>query len=209
MAFSIIFIIFVDAQNALTRITLNIILEMKTVYDFAVKDRKGGEVSLREYANEVILIVNTATKCGFTPQYEELEAIYEKYHAKGFTILDFPCNQFGQQAPGTDESIHEFCKLTYGTEFPRFKKIKVNGDDAEPLYKYLKEQKGFAGWDPNHKLTPILEEMLSKEDPDYKDKADIKWNFTKFLVNKLGLVVARFEPTESLENVSKKIEELL
>ena len=209
MAFSIIFIIFVDAQNALTRITLNIILEMKTVYDFAVKDRKGGEVSLREYANEVILIVNTATKCGFTPQYEELEAIYEKYHAKGFTILDFPCNQFGQQAPGTDESIHEFCKLTYGTEFPRFKKIKVNGDDAEPLYKYLKEQKGFAGWDPNHKLTPILEEMLSKEDPDYKDKADIKWNFTKFLINKLGLVVARFEPTESLENVSKKIEELL
>lgn len=209
MAFSIIFIIFVDAQNALTRITLNIILEMKTVYDFAVKDRKGGEVSLREYANEVILIVNTATKCGFTPQYEELEVIYEKYHAKGFTILDFPCNQFGQQAPGTDESIHEFCKLTYGTEFPRFKKIKVNGDDAEPLYKYLKEQKGFAGWDPNHKLTPILEEMLSKEDPDYKDKADIKWNFTKFLVNKLGLVVARFEPTESLENVSKKIEELL
>ena len=209
MAFSIIFIIFVDAQNALTRITLNIILEMKTVYDFAVKDRKGGEVSLREYANEVILIVNTATKCGFTPQYEELEAIYEKYHAKGFTILDFPCNQFGQQAPGTDESIHEFCKLTYGTEFPRFKKIKVNGDDAEPLYKYLKEQKGFAGWDPNHKLTPILEEMLSKEDPDYKDKADIKWNFTKFLVNKLVLVVARFEPTESLENVSKKIEELL
>ena len=207
MAFSIIFVIFVDAQNALTRITLNIILEMKTVYDFAVKDRKGGEVSLREYANEVILIVNTATKCGFTPQYEELEAIYEKYHAKGFTILDFPCNQFGQQAPGTDESIHEFCKLTYGTEFPRFK--KVNGDDAEPLYKYLKEQKGFAGWDPNHKLTPILEEMLSKEDPDYKDKADIKWNFTKFLVNKLGLVVARFEPTESLENVSKKIEELL
>lgn len=209
MAFSIIFVIFVDAQNALTRITLNIILEMKTVYDFAVKDRKVGEVSLREYANEVILIVNTATKCGFTPQYEELEAIYEKYHAKGFTILDFPCNQFGQQAPGTDESIHEFCKLTYGTEFPRFKKIKVNGDDAEPLYKYLKEQKGFAGWDPNHKLTPILEEMLSKEDPDYKDKADIKWNFTKFLVNKLGLVVARFEPTESLENVSKKIEELL
>ena len=209
MAFSIIFVIFVDAQNALTRITLNIILEMKTVYDFAVKDRKGGEVSLREYANEVILIVNTATKCGFTPQYEELEGIYEKYHAKGFTILDFPCNQFGQQAPGTDESIHEFCKLTYGTEFPRFKKIKVNGDDAEPLYKYLKEQKGFAGWDPNHKLTPILEEMLSKEDPDYKDKADIKWNFTKFLVNKLGLVVARFEPTESLENVSKKIEELL
>ena len=182
---------------------------MKTVYDFSVKDRKGGEVSLREYANEVILIVNTATKCGFTPQYEELETLYKKYHAQGFTILDFPCNQFGQQAPGTDESIHEFCKLTYGTEFPRFKKIKVNGEDADPLYQYLKEQKGFAGWNPNHKLTPVLEEMLSKEDPDYKEKSDIKWNFTKFLVDKKGLVVARFEPTEDLKNVAKQIEALL
>ena len=182
---------------------------MKTVYDFSVKDRKGGEVSLREYANEVILIVNTATKCGFTPQYEELEALYKKYHSQGFTILDFPCNQFGQQAPGTDESIHEFCKLTYGTEFPRFKKIKVNGEDADPLYQYLKEQKGFAGWNPNHKLTPVLEEMLSKEDPDYKEKSDIKWNFTKFLVDKKGLVVARFEPTEDLKNVAKQIEALL
>jgi glutathione peroxidase len=182
---------------------------MKTVYDFSVKDRKGGEVSLREYANEVILIVNTATKCGFTPQYEELEALYKKYHAQGFTILDFPCNQFGQQAPGTDESIHEFCKLTYGTEFPRFKKIKVNGEDADPLYQYLKEQKGFAGWNPNHKLTPVLEEMLSKEDPDYKEKSDIKWNFTKFLVDKKGFVVARFEPTEDLKNVAKQIEALL
>ena len=182
---------------------------MKTVYDFSVKDRKGGEVSLREYANEVILIVNTATKCGFTPQYEELEALHKKYHAQGFTILDFPCNQFGQQAPGTDESIHEFCKLTYGTEFPRFKKIKVNGEDADPLYQYLKEQKGFAGWNPNHKLTPVLEEMLSKEDPDYKEKSDIKWNFTKFLVDKKGLVVARFEPTEDLKNVAKQIEALL
>ena len=182
---------------------------MRTVYEFSVKDRKGKAFSLKEFSNEVLLIVNTATKCGFTPTYEELEALYEKYHAQGFEVLDFPCNQFGQQAPGTDESIHEFCKLNFGTEFPRFKKIKVNGEDADPLYKYLKEQKGFAGWDPNHKLTPILEEMLSKEDPDYKEKADIKWNFTKFLVNKQGLVVARFEPTESLENVSKKIEELL
>ena len=98
---------------------------MRTVYEFSVKDRKGKEVSLKEYANEVLLIVNTATKCGFTPTYDQLEALYEKYHAKGFEVLDFPCNQFGQQAPGTDESIHEFCKLNYGTEFPRFKKVKV------------------------------------------------------------------------------------
>ena len=104
---------------------------MKTVYEFSVKDRKGKDVSLKEYANEVLLIVNTATKCGFTPQYDELEALYKKYHAQGFEILDFPCNQFGQQAPGTDDSIHEFCKLNFGTEFPRFKKVKVNGDDAD------------------------------------------------------------------------------
>ena len=182
---------------------------MKTIYEFSVKDRKGKDVSLREYSNEVILIVNTAIKCGFTPQYEELEKLYEKYHGQGFTILDFPCNQFGAQAPGTDESIHNFCKLTYGTEFPRFKKIKVNGEDAEPLYKYLKSQKGFAGWDMSHPIAHILDEMLSKEDADYKQKPDIKWNFTKFLIDRNGLVVARYEPTEKIENIANRIEELL
>jgi glutathione peroxidase len=182
---------------------------MNTVYEFSVKDRKGKAVSLKEYANEVLLIVNTATKCGFTPQYDELEALYKKYHSQGFEILDFPCNQFGQQAPGTDDSIHDFCKLTFGTEFPQFKKIKVNGDDAEPLFVFLKKQKGFAGWNPEHKLTPVLDEMLSKADPDYKNKSDIKWNFTKFLINKKGKVIARFEPTEPIENIAKQIEELL
>ena len=136
---------------------------MRTVYEFSVKDRKGKEVSLKEYANEVLLIVNTATKCGFTPQYEELEKLYEKYHSQGFEVLDFPCNQFGQQAPGTDESIHEFCKLNYGTEFPRFKKLKVNGDDADPLYKFLKEQKGFAGFDASHPLTPVPRQVALRE----------------------------------------------
>ena len=165
---------------------------MKTVYEFSVKDRKGNDVSLKEYANEVLLIVNTATQCGFTPQYEELEKLYETYHAQGFEVLDFPCNQFGQQAPGTDESIHQFCKLNYNTAFPRFKKVKVNGEDAEPLYQFLKEQKGFAGWDPN-----------------YKESPDIKWNFTKFLINKKGQVVARFEPTEKFEHIKAQIEALL
>ncbi len=164
---------------------------------------------MKEYANEVLLIVNTATKCGFTPQYEELEKLYETYHAQGFEVLDFPCNQFGAQAPGTDESIHQFCKLNYGTEFPRFKKVKVNGPDADPLYKFLQEQKGFVGFDPAHKLTPVLDELLSKEDADYKSKADIKWNFTKFLTNKRGMVIARFEPTESIDNIKKQIETLL
>lgn len=182
---------------------------MKTVYEFSVKDRKGKDVSLKEYANEVLLIVNTATQCGFTPQYEELEKLYEKYHAQGFEVLDFPCNQFGQQAPGTDESIHNFCKLTYGTEFPRFKKIKVNGNDADPLYQFLKEQKGFAGWDESHPIYPILNKMLSKADPNYKESADIKWNFTKFLINKKGQVVARFEPTEKIAHIAEQIEALL
>ncbi|MFA4045707.1 glutathione peroxidase [Prevotella sp. PCHR] len=182
---------------------------MKTIYDYTVKDRKGSPISLRAFANEVVLIVNTATKCGFTPQYEELEKLYETYHSRGFDILDFPCNQFGQQAPGTDESIHSFCKLTYGTQFPRFKKLKVNGDDADPLYKFLTSQKGFAGWDMSHPIAPVLDDILSKEDPDYKEKPSIKWNFTKFLINKKGQVVARFEPTEKIENIAKRIEELL
>lgn len=182
---------------------------MRTVYEFSVKDRKGKNVSLKEYSNEVLLIVNTATQCGFTPQYEDLEKLYEKYHQQGFEILDFPCNQFGSQAPGTDESIHNFCKLNYGTEFSRFKKIKVNGDDADPLFKFLKECKGFAGWDESHPLYPVLDKMLSEQDPNYKESADIKWNFTKFLTNKRGQVVARLEPTEPIANIAAKIEELL
>ena len=182
---------------------------MKTVYEFSVKDRRGHDVSLKEYSNEVLLIVNTATKCGFTPQYTELENLYEKYHSQGFEVLDFPCNQFGQQAPGTDESIHQFCKLTYNTAFPRFKKVKVNGNDADPLFKFLEQQRGFAGWDESHPLTPVLEDLLSKEDPDYKQKPEIKWNFTKFLINKKGQVVARYEPTEKIENIAKEIEKLL
>ncbi len=182
---------------------------MKTVYDYSVKDRKGASVSLKSYANEVLLIVNTATKCGFTPQYEELERLYEKHHSEGFEVLDFPCNQFGQQAPGTDDSIHSFCKLTYGTEFPRFKKVKVNGDDADPLFQFLKEQKGFAGWDMEHPIAHILDEMLSKADPDYKEKSDIKWNFTKFLINKKGQVIARYEPTAKIEEIEAEVIRLL
>ncbi|MCD8282882.1 MAG: glutathione peroxidase [Prevotella sp.] len=182
---------------------------MNTIYDFTVKDRKGADVALKEYSGEVLLIVNTATKCGFTPRYEELEKLYEKYHKQGFTILDFPCNQFGQQAPGTDEAIHKFCTLTYGTSFPRFKKINVNGAGADPLYVWLTSQKGFAGWDEAHPLAHILDEMLSKDDPDYKSKPSIKWNFTMFLIDKCGNVVARYEPTEKIENIAKQIETLL
>ncbi|MBO7566818.1 MAG: glutathione peroxidase [Bacteroidales bacterium] len=179
------------------------------IYKFTVKDRKGNDVSLADYKGKVLLIVNTATRCGFTPQYTELEALYEKYSAKGFEILDFPCNQFGQQAPGTEEEIHEFCQLNYKTKFPQFKKIDVNGDNQSPLFAYLKSQKGFKGFDPNHKIGKILIDMLSKADPDYDKNPDIKWNFTKFLIDRNGNVVERFEPTEDINVIEKAMEKLM
>ncbi|MBO6251250.1 MAG: glutathione peroxidase [Muribaculaceae bacterium] len=181
----------------------------QNIYDFTVLDRKGGQVSLSDYKGKVLLVVNTATRCGFTPQYEELEAIYKKYKAKGLEILDFPCNQFGQQAPGSDEEIHSFCSLNYGTEFPQFKKVEVNGAGESPLFTFLKEKKGFEGFDLNHPIGKLLDEMLAKANPDYKQSADIKWNFTKFLIDREGNVVARFEPTHDMKAVDEAIEALL
>lgn len=181
----------------------------QNVYDFTVLDRRGKEVSLSEYKGKVLLIVNTATRCGFTPQYEALEAMYKDYKDQGLEILDFPCNQFGQQAPGTEEEIHEFCTLNFGTEFPQFKKIEVNGENESPLFTYLKAQKTFEGFDLNDKLGKLLDEMLSKADPDYVKKSDIKWNFTKFLVDKEGNVVKRFEPTHDMKLVEEEVKKLL
>ena len=166
-----------------------------TVYDFIVPGKKKTEKNLAEYKGKVLLIVNTASKCGFTTQYNDLEEIYEKYKDKDFYVLDFPCNQFGQQAPESEEDYHNFCQLNYKTSFPQFAKIEVNGEKEQPLFKWLKSKKGFNGFDPNHKLTPILNEMLSKADPDFAKKPDIKWNFTKFLIDRKGHVVERFEPT--------------
>ena len=154
------------------------------IYDFVVK-QKGSDVSLSEFKGKVLLIVNTATRCGFTPQYTGLEALYEKYNEKGFEILDFPCNQFMFQAPGTDEDINEFCSLNYNTKFPRFSKVKVNGKDEEPLFRFLKDNA-----------------------PENTGK-NVKWNFTKFLVDRSGNVVHRFEPTDTPESIEKSIEELL
>ena len=154
-----------------------------SVFDFKVKNQKGEEVSLKDYEGKVLLIVNTATGCGFTPQYEGLEKLYEEYREQGFEILDFPCNQFFRQAPGSDEEINQFCSLRYNTQFPRFKKIEVNGNKADPLFKYICTQNG-----------------------KYKR---VKWNFTKFLVNRQGEVVARFEPTEKPESFENKIKEEL
>ena len=179
------------------------------VYDFTVKDRRGNDVSLNEYKGKVLLIVNTATRCGFTPQYEELEVLYKNYKEQGLEILDFPCNQFGEQAPGTEEEIHEFCTLNFGTEFPQFKKIEVNGENELPLYTFLKSKKGFQGFDKEHKIGALLDDMLSKADPDYANKPDIKWNFTKFLIDRKGNVVERFEPTTAIQVIEEAIKQLL
>lgn len=180
-----------------------------TVYDFKVNNIKEEEVPLNNYQGKVLLIINTATKCGFTPQYDELQDLYEKFKDEGFVILDFPCNQFGAQAPGTNEEIHSFCDAKFGITFPMFSKIEVNGDNAHPLYQFLVSQKGFQGFDEGHELTPVLNQMLSKADPDFSTKPSIKWNFTKFLIDRQGNVADRFEPTDDLGVVEEKIRELL
>ncbi len=156
-----------------------------SIYDFTVKAQDGSEVPLSDYRGKVLLIVNTATGCGFTPQYEGLQDLYEKYQEKGFEILDFPCNQFGSQAPGTEEEIKDFCQSRYGVTFRLFKKIEVNGKNEEPLYTYLKSQQGGV--------------MGSK----------IKWNFTKFLVDRKGNVVERFAPAVTPEKIEDSVSKLL
>ena len=190
-------------------LNITIVMAQNSVLDFTVKDRKGNDVALSEYKGKVLLIVNTATKCGFTPQYEELEALYKAYKDKGLEILDFPCNQFGNQAPGSDEEIAQFCSLNYGTEFPQFKKIEVNGENEDPLFTYLKKEKGFEGFNLEHPIGKILDEMMTKADPDYTTKPDIKWNFTKFLVDKEGKVIARYEPTHDIKLIEQDIKKLL
>ncbi|MBQ8420726.1 MAG: glutathione peroxidase [Bacteroidales bacterium] len=161
-------------------------MEKKTVYDFTVADMRKQPVSLRIYSGKVMLIVNTATGCGFTPQYEGLQELYRKYRDKGFVVLDFPCNQFGHQAPESEKEIADFCDLNYHVTFPQFAKIKVNGEDADPLYVWMKKQKkGLLG------------------------STTIKWNFTKFLIDREGNVVQRFSPAETPEQIEKHIKALL
>lgn len=179
------------------------------IYDFSAMNKYGEEIKLSDYTGKVLLIINSATQCGFTPQYDSLQDLYEKYAQEGFVILDFPCNQFGNQAPGTDEEIYTFCDANYGVKFPIFSKIEVNGENAHPLYKYLVSEKGFAGFGENHPLASKLDEILSANDPDYKNKPSIKWNFTKFLIDRNGTVVERFEPTEDIYVIEDKIKELL
>ena len=177
------------------------------VYDFTVTAQDGSQVNLRDYAGKVLLIVNTATACGFTPQYGPMQEIYEEFHDKGLEILDFPCNQFAEQAPGTDEEIHSFCQGRFGVTFPQFSKIDVNGDDAIPLYKYLTTNTAFEGFGGPMGL--VLAPIVKKMDKDYKNNGNIKWNFTKFLIDREGNIVERIEPTTSMEKVKAKVEAVL
>ena len=181
---------------------------MKTVYDFTVKDRQGNEISLSEYRGKVLLIVNTATGCGFTPHYEPIEKMYEKYHDQGFEVIDIPCNQFAGQTPGTDEEIHQFCTLKYNTRFPQMKKSDVNGENELPLYTYLKSQKGFEGFGKGPAAL-MMAGVLKKFDKDYKNNPNIKWNFTEFVVDREGNVVARFEPTADMKKVEECVAALI
>ncbi|MBO6046759.1 MAG: glutathione peroxidase [Erysipelotrichaceae bacterium] len=177
------------------------------IYDYSVKDQNGQMVSLDAYKGRVLIVVNTATQCGFTPQYPGLQALYAKYHDQGLDILDFPCDQFGHQAPGSDEDIHSFCTGRFGVTFPQFSKIDVNGEQADPLFVYLEGQKGFAGF--TGEKAAFMEDFIAKKHPDYKETGDIKWNFTKFLVNRDGEVVARYESTVEPEAMEDDIKALL
>ena len=181
---------------------------MASIYDFTLYDRKGNEYPLSAYKGEVMLVVNTATGCGFTPHYEPIQKMYEDFHDRGFEVIDVPCNQFAGQTPGSDDDIHEFCSLKYNTSFPQMKKSDVNGENALPLFTYLKSEKGFEGFGKGVAAI-AMKAMLKKIDKDYKNNPDIKWNFTKFIVDREGRVVRRFEPTADMKEVRAAVEELL
>ena len=175
-----------------------------SIYEHKAVSLDGTEISLKDYEGKVILVVNTATGCGFTPQYEDLEAIYAEYRDKGFEILDFPCNQFAGQAPESDEEIHSFCTLKFGTEFPQFAKIDVNGETADPLFAFMATEKPFTGFGKGLKMA-ALSKFADMNNKKFGEKAYIKWNFTKFLVDREGKVIARFEPTVDMEEVRNAV----
>lgn len=180
-----------------------------TIYDYSVNTIDGKNVSLENYKGKVLLIVNTASKCGFTPQYEDLQKIYSKYKDKGFEILGFPSNQFAEQEPGSNEEIKNFCYVNFGVDFPLFEKIDVRGDNADPLFKYLTENTSFKGFDENNPAERILSTFLKENFPDYLEGNSIKWNFTKFLIDKDGKIVNRFESPISPLDIAKDINHLI
>ena len=178
------------------------------IYDFKVRAQDGSEVSLSDYKGKVLLIVNTATGCGFTPQYDALQELYDACHDQGLEILDFPCNQFGEQAPGDDGEIHAFCTGRFGITFPQFSKIDVLGESAIPLYKWLSENSTFEGFG----MSPMglaMSGIARKMDRDFRKNGNIKWNFTKFLIGRDGTLLSRFEPTVSMKTVMERVRAVL
>ena len=179
-----------------------------TIYDYTAESNDGEPLSFSQFKGEVLLIVNTASKCGFTPQYDGLEALYQKYAPKGFVVIGFPCDQFGHQEPGSNEEIEEFCRLNHGVTFPLMAKSDVNGENANEVFKWLYSEKPFAGFGDSD-TGKFMDGMLSKNDPEYASNPDIKWNFTKFLIDRKGRVVARFEPVVTPQELESEIEALL
>ena len=182
--------------------------DKNTIYSFKAPSNTGEEVNFADYKGKVLLIVNTASKCGFTPQYDGLEALYQKYKDQGLVVVGFPCDQFGHQEPGTNEEIAEFCRANYGVTFPLMDKSDVNGENANEIFKWLYTEKPFAGFGDSE-TGKFMDGMLSRMDPEYAANPNIKWNFTKFLVDRKGHVVARFEPTVAPAELAGEIENLL
>lgn len=180
-----------------------------SLYDFKVKNIKGEEVSLSDYKEKLVLVVNTASKCGFTPQYEGLEKLYQKYKDRGLVILGFPCNQFLEQDPGSNDEISSFCKVNYGVTFPLFSKIEVNGANEAPLYTWLKKKAPFKGFELDKEAGKVIKGVLEKNYPENLSGDGIKWNFTKFLVGRDGESVSRFEPSVTPEELDSIVEAAL
>ena len=179
------------------------------IYQFTVQDGALNPVSLSDFEGKVLLVVNTATECGFTPQYTELQQLYDRYHDRGLEVLDFPCNQFGAQAPGSNEEIHDFCTGNYNVTFPQMAKINVNGDSAAALFTWLKSKAPFGGFDTTDPRGAYLDKMFRQQDSLYYQNPDIKWNFSKFLIDRDGNVVRRFEPTDPMSAVAEAVESAL
>ena len=180
-----------------------------SIYDFKVKSISGKEVSLADFKGKVLIIVNTASKCGFTPQYEELQELYKIYGDQGLEILGFPSNQFAAQEPGTNEEVQNFCRINYGVNFSLFEKMDVRGKKAHPLFKYLTEKAPFKGFNLNHPIGEKLQGVLKANFPELLEGNDIKWNFTKFLIDREGNVAGRYEPTTTPMEMRDDIEKLL
>ncbi|WP_248929614.1 glutathione peroxidase [Paenibacillus hamazuiensis] len=180
-----------------------------TIYDFTVRKPNGTRLPLYEFEGKPVVIINTASKCKFTPQFSDLQRLYEEYHPQGVEFIGFPCNQFGEQEPGSDEEAESFCQINYGVKFQIFGKIEVNGENAHPLFDYLKKSAPFRGFDETNINEKLLKMMIAEKNPEWLVGDSIKWNFTKFLIGKQGQVIARFEPADELDALRQQLEDQL